>query len=407
MQSRRHGGNRRKMTSETALNRRIRRHVTGPTQDFFAVAGPGLEAVCSRELTAMGGDISVAKQVFGGVEFSGRVYDCYRANLWISTAGRILMRIGAFRADSFAMLEKRVKAFPWELYLRPGSEPVINAATHQSRLYHKQAISERFSAGIADRLTRLGLSGSDGDKTSSIPQIYVRASHDHFVLSLDSSGTNLHKRVIKTSGGSAPIRETIAAAALILAVYTGTEPLLDPLCGTGTFSLEAAMKVKQMPPGWFRGFGFMDWPCFRPRQLAHIRREAESSFLDSPRPMVFASDINEKSVKQLHAIVRDQHLSDVIQVARRDFLDITRSDLPGPRGLVVINPPYGRRIGTLLGSEKLFQEICLKLRSEFSGWKVILVAFNRRMSEQVGYKTVSHRFLHGGLNLRLLIGRIP
>jgi len=143
------------------------------------------------------------------------------------------------------------------------------------------------------------------------------------------------------------------------------------------------------------------------RQLAYIRREAENGFLDSSVPMVFASDINEKSVQQLQTIVREQHLSDGVRVVRRDFLDMTRSDLPGPKGLVVINPPYGRRLGTLQSSEKLFQEICLKLRSEFSGWKVVLVAFNRRMSEQVGFKTVSHRFSHGGLNLSLLIGRIP
>ncbi|QTA90462.1 THUMP domain-containing class I SAM-dependent RNA methyltransferase [Desulfonema magnum] len=413
--------------TEHPLSKRIKRHVTGRIREFFAVVSPGFEKLCFDELTSLPLSVRSAIVVSGGVEFRGRIHDCYLTNLNLRTATRILMRIGMFKATNFCQLERKLAELPWELFLPfvPGAEagnkteayadflPQISVTARHSRLYHKAAITERFQKSISKRFAQTGLlfnfeANSEFTKNLSFcsQQIFVRVLEDRFTVSIDSSGDILYKRGIKTHGGNAPIRETIAAAALKLAGYNCNEPLVDPMCGSGTFSLEAAMMATNTPPGWLRNFAFMGWPSFRPRRWSYIKQESEKNFIQIDTPLIFASDKDKSACDILQKRIERNDLSGIINVSCSDFFDVSPSKLTKQTGLVVLNPPYGLRIGTKQESDHLFHAVCRKLKQEYKGWKIALIAPDAHLVKKVPFKLTGHRFSHGGLELTLLVGNI-
>ncbi len=398
--------------SRTSLSKRIRRHLTGRVKDFFAVTAPGFEKLCSDELMSLPLSVKDAVIVPGGVEFKARIHDCWLANLSLRTASRILMRIGMFKACNFNQLEKKLAEFPWELFLYPDDIPELSVTARHSRLYHKDAVAERFQTSIAERFRSSGKI-SDSDESmrdekyfTGRQKVFVRAEEDHFVVSIDSSGELLYKRGIKKQPGPAPLRETIAAAVLKLAGYDSGEPLIDPMCGAGTFSLEGAMMTADMPPGLFRDFAFMGWPSFMPRRWAYIKSEAEKCLIRVVSPGIFASDKDRQICNSLENCVRENGLSGIVRVSCLDFFDFSTRKLTKKTGLAVLNPPYGLRIGTQAESEKLFREICVKLRKDYKGWKIGLIAADTELIKNVPFRTSPLFFSHGGLKPALLAGRI-
>ncbi|HDI59162.1 MAG TPA: hypothetical protein ENF48_02195 [Desulfobacteraceae bacterium] len=260
------------MTDATALDKRIRRHVIGPPQLFFAATAPGIEPICAAELAACLPGVQ-PRPMRGGVSFKARLDDAFRANLMLRTANRVLMRIARFEAAYFSQLEKALAAVPWELYLARETPVVARVATRKSRLHHSGAIAQRLAAAVAERRRNAIFNPLPAPPDRPAEQtIFIRAKHDRFTVSLDTSGELLHKRGLKADVGPAPLRETLAAAILEQVDYTGDAPLLDPMCGGGTFVLEAAMHACRIPVGWHRDFVFTRWPAFRPHRWAHLRR---------------------------------------------------------------------------------------------------------------------------------------
>ncbi|GBC63345.1 RNA methyltransferase [Desulfonema ishimotonii] len=397
------------MSSESSLARRIKRHVIGKTGEFFIVTSPGLEKLCYEELTALPLSVKEATVMSGGVGFRGRLHDCYLANLSLRTASRILMRIATFRATNFKQLDQKLVDLPWELWLKPGQVLQIHTTALRSRLYHSTAISDRVREGVEIRLQPFPPEPESADSPASPQQLFVRAADDRFTLSLDSSGDLLYRRGIKTHAGRAPLRETLAAAALKMAGYTGQEPLIDPMCGSGTFSLEGAMMADRIPPGFFRKFAFTDWPAFKPRQWAHMKKEAGQQILrpeaDMP-PLIFASDRDEAGCQALEQTLARHGLSARVRVSCRDFFDFSPADLTDRPGVVALNPPYGIRLGSGQESRDLFQAICRHLRAEYRGWKIALIAPDKDLARQLPFRVTRHPFRHGGLDLTLLTGKI-
>jgi len=439
------------MPSEDPLSKRIKRHVIGRRHNFFVATSPGFEPVCLQELLKLKPAAGEACIAPGGVEFEGRLDDCYLANLNLRSANRILMRIQTFKSSNFRKLEKKVGDIPWELYLHAGRVPKVHVSTKHCRLRHSDAIAERFRTTIAAQLSRLestttrkagGLdftaigakrqgrevpqslkttrcepgakhpvwktqSGKKITKIASTQQnIFVRGLDDRFTVSIDSSGDLLYKRGLKKHAGKAPLRETLAAAALLLAGYDGRDPLLDPMCGSGTFSLEGALMAKCIPAGWFRDFAFMGWPSFRPKTWNYMKRQAESQFVNPDRPMIFASDTDSGACQKLERCVQKYGMSDAVQVNSRDFFDLDLRKLTDRVGVICINPPYGRRLGGRNESEKFFQAICNKLKQKYRGWNLVLFAPSRKLAGTIPFQTKSYPILHGGLKLALLIGKI-
>lgn len=368
-------------TTKTSHPKRIKRHIIGRVRDYFAVNG--------------------------GVEFRGRLVACHLANLCLATATRVLMRIDRFKATRFDTLEKRAAEIPWEIYLHPGTPVDCRAATSKSRLYHSDAIVQRVKTAIAKRMA---------DFTAAVPEVspsagsretlFVRAEEDLFTFSLDSSGKALYKRGLKTQGGRAPLRETLAAALLMRMGYTGREVLLDPMCGTGTFSLEAAFKILNVPRGWFRGFAFSDWPAFRPAAWASMLRQHEKQFADPPGRLVHASDHDADACESLRQTVDDAGLAGVISVSRRNFFDLSPDDITSRPGCIVINPPYGIRLGDPAEAAEFRARLYEKLQTEFTGWQLGLVVPAGARGMQPPFPMESLKVLQGGLRLKLCTGTI-
>ncbi len=392
---------------EPALFKRIKRHVIGRTRRYFAAVAAGFEPLCFKEMTALPFSFQEAAVVKGGVEFSGHLPDCYLANLHLRTASRILLRISAFTSTNFRQLEKQIAAIPWELYLDGRSLPQIHATTRHCRIYHTAAIESRFSEAIAERL-QIAADDNRPELAAGSPQrIFVRGLDDRFMVSIDSSGANLYKRGLKKHPGAAPLRETLAAAALMLAGYDPQQPLVDPMCGTGTFSLEAALMAKNIPPGWYRDFAFAGWPSYRQKRFEHLRRQAENHFLSLKKPLIFASDLDAQACHRLQLCVRRHALADAMVVGNRDFFELTALDFAGGPGLITINPPYGHRMGNRQQGARLFKAVCRKLAADFKGWKLVLIAAEKKLADQAPFQLKRRRFSHGGLKLYLLTGTIP
>jgi putative N6-adenine-specific DNA methylase len=181
---------------------------------------------------------------------------------------------------------------------------------------------------------------------------------------------------------------------------------VDPLCGSGTFSLEAAMMAKRMAPGVKRAFAFMDWPAFREGQWAFLKREAQAQVRALDRPLIFASDIDADACKRLSAMVGGNGLSDAVRVAQKDVFQCEADQYGGGHGLVAINPPYGVRIGSTRQADDLFRDICRHLANRFKGWKVALIAPRQALASRLPFPARRLPLYHGGLRLTLVLGNI-
>lgn len=390
-----------------SLARRVKQHVMGAEQRFFVVTAPGFESIGGDELAALGIDRNSMQFVSGGIEFAGRLQACYLIHLYSRIANRLLMRIGEFKATGFAALEKKAAEIPWELFIYPGFTVEISVTAKQSRLIHTGAIAERIERGV---FTRLG--GSRNREHALFSQrIFVRAVEDRFTLSLDASGEPLYKRGLKTHGGSAPLRETSAAAILRIAGYRPDLTLLDPMCGSGTFSLEAALMARNIPPGWFRAFAFMGWPAFRDQQWAYLRRKAQAQVFDGKPAPIMASDISISACRRLTECLSIHDLLNTVQVRPMDFFDMSPVTLPGMGetngpGVIVLNPPYGRRLGSIQESTALLGKIGQKLKADFNGWRFALLAPVAAVDRRFPLPFTPRPFHHGGLRLTLMTGKV-
>jgi putative N6-adenine-specific DNA methylase len=388
----------------TPFTKRVKRRITARMQVFFAVCPPGLRSVCLRELNSLDIPVSDIQLLPGGVAFSCRLNHACSANLWLRSPARILMRIARFKADRFHILEKKLKTIDWELFLPAGTQPAIQVTTHTSRLYHSDAIADRCRPIIT---AALGTTGTQtfGTPLQMIPQtVMIRAENDGFDISLDMSGIPLFKRGIKQQVTHAPLRENLAFAILDAAGFTPEDPLIDPMCGAGTFAIEGAMIQAHIPPGFFRSFAFETWPGFSPAAFAHAKSLAAGHFC--PAGPVFASDTDPGALAALRSNLARQPFLTPVQASRQNFFDMLPDRMTKKKGVVVLNPPYGRRLEQDQNTKKLYRQISQKLAADFKGWRVGLVFPKKHMADLNHPGLAGFGFFHGGLDLAAGIGII-
>lgn len=368
---------------------------------------PGLENICARELADVSDTIRVDAVSAGGISFHGRLDDLMQANLHLRTAGRLLMRLEAFKATNFRQLRTRAGLIPWSHYLPLGCVPQCSVTARQSRLYHTRAVAGHLAEAVADHW---GTDDIGIDPPSDMGQkLHVRIDQDLVTISLDSSGPNLYQRGIKTHAAQAPLRETLAAGILRIAGYRPGQPLIDPMCGSGTFSLEAALLAKRIAPGRFREFAFMRWPAFRPQRWRHWIALADRSVQAQAHPTIFASDEDEAACRRLRSTTGRFDLADAIRVARRDFFELDPRTAGGDRlkpGLVVLNPPYGRRLTPDGSLTRLYHRIGQKLHDDYRGWRAAVLVPRSDLIGTLPLRSRPLRLTHGGLTLYLQVGRV-
>ncbi len=328
--------------------------VPGEGFELFAVAPPGCGDLVAQELRGLG--LAGVEECPGGVAFRGGWPELYRANLGSRVASRILLRVADFEARRFAQLERRVAALEWGRWLPRGAPVAVRVSSRRSRLYH----TGKIAAVVHEGLARAGFGGAGPEPGL---EVYVRLFGDAVTVSLDTSGEHLHRRGYRCAGGAAPIRETLAAALLCRARWTGSEALLDPMCGSGTLAVEAALLALNLPPGSGRPFAFERFAGFHGASFEAVRAQElgrARATLDRP---IFAADRDAGAVQRCTAAARRAGVAEHLQVAVSSLADLP---CPARAGLLVTNPPYGRRLG---GAERALTELAARLRGTLDGWR--------------------------------------
>lgn len=356
--------------------------------DFFAVCPPGLERHLAAEVAELG--FRRGKHEPNGVSLRGDLSELWRANLELRGATRILLRIGRFRATHFTQLETLARDFDWRAWLRPDIPVRVEAATHKSKLYHAGAVKQRFERAIEQSLG--AQTGGDGLVT-----LKVRIDHDIVTLSLDSSGESLHKRGQKPFTGKAPIRETLAALILRACDYDGDEALVDPMCGSGTFLLEAAGRAAGLQPGRARTFAFQSFAQYDPGRFAALVRPGPARV---PAPVFFGYDRDAGAIRGAGENAARAGLEDALHLACQPLSALCAPDTPP--GLVLLNPPYGSRIGKPGALHALYGTLGKVLREGFAGWRVGIVTSDTGLARSTGLPLdASAPFDNGGIKVRL------
>ncbi|MCG8615531.1 MAG: RNA methyltransferase [Desulfobacterales bacterium] len=355
------------------------------------------------------GEISEITPLAGGIGFATRLETACLANLFSGSPTRILMRIADFKADRFSVLERQTAGIDWELFLPEGlrdKDLSVQVTTRKSRLYHTDAVAERIRPIVLNHLTGQ-TGGAVSGRTPQPQMIMVRAENDRFTLSLDMSGAPLYKRGIKTQVVHAPLRETLAYAVLKRLKFSRRDILMDPMCGSGTFSLEAAMIQASAPPGLFRRFAFESWPGFKAKSFAHAGRKITAHLAPPSGPAIFASDLNPAAIESLKKARSGHPVFQSIQAACEDFFDIKPPNVPQGQGVVVLNPPYGKRLGKDMDIRKFYREISRKLTGDFKGFRAGIIYPEKYLTGELGLKLTPMPLFHGGLDLFAGIGEIP
>lgn len=357
--------------------------------EIFLVATPGLEAPLHAEAVEKG--FAKATIVPGGVNCRGNWSEVWRANLCLRGANKVLVRLGSFPAVHLAQLDKRARKFPWSTFLRPDVPIKVEATSRKSRIYHAGAARQRIERAISETL------GAPISSEADL-RVMLRIEKDICTLSIDSSGEPLHKRGHKPAVAKAPMRETMASMFLRECGFSGTEPVLDPMCGSGTFVIEAAEIALGLNPGRDRAFAFEHLKSFDPGTWAEMRSQATpSETVDT----FYGSDRNAGAVEASTANAQSAGVDSVTKFQTRSISDIKP---PSDRaGLVIVNPPYGARIGDEKRLRSVYGTLGKVLASRFTGWRVGMITSNASLarSSRLPFLPAGPVVDHGGTKIRL------
>lgn len=369
---------------------------TPPDFDIFLTTFPGLEPTLLAEIRGKG--FKAAKAVPGGVVIRGGWPEVWRANLWVRGAGRVLARLDHFHATHLAQLDLRARHVPWASVLRPDVPFRVEATCAASKLYHSGAVAERIATAIRETL------GAPESPEAAVT-VMARLEHDRCTISLDTSGEALHKRGYKAAINPAPLRETMASLFLAQCGYLGEEPLLDPMCGAGTFVIEAAEIAARLNPGRARGFAFEHFAGFDADSWARMRAVASRR---APAALCYGSDRDAGAVAMARANAERAGVAEATEFRQCTISDAAPPE--GPPGLVMVNPPYGTRLGEKAELAPLYRALGQVLLRRFAGWRVGLVTAEPLLARATAlpFLPTTAPVPHGGLRVTLYrTGALP
>jgi len=363
---------------------------------FFAVVLPGLERIAARELETLSAhDIDIT---YGGVHFSGTMPLLYRVNLRARTITRVLMRLRTFRTMTLEGLKYDLEKVAWHLFFDDETKLEVDVQTHHSRLNHSDEIAAFSKTVIQKCLPKLGSS------PKHLQTVHVRIDNNRGTLSLDTSGERLDRRGYRLASGKAPLRETIAAAILQWTDWKPEQTLLVPMCGSGTLAIEAALMGLNIAANANHDFSFQHFASFKDKAYQSTLTKAlgmkKTSHLD-----IQATDYNDAAVEISQQNAERAGVADAIDIQKQDIHLLTKPENE-KGGLVLLNPPYGQRIGEDTKIMSLWVDIGKMITEKFSDdtlWRIVIVCPDHEHENALKLK-VKRRLVvkHGGSDVMVL-----
>ncbi|MGR3713836.1 MAG: THUMP domain-containing class I SAM-dependent RNA methyltransferase [Shimia sp.] len=357
--------------------------------EIFVTTAPGLEKPLAAEMAEAG--FKKPKMLPGGVRFRGNWHDVWRANLTLRGAVKVLARVGSFQTMQLEGLKNLTADLPWLTFLSPDVPVKIDVTTQKSKIYHAGAAQERIENALREAI---GVTISPDAPIT----IKVRIDNNMITFSLDTSGDSLHKRGFKAAVAKAPMRETMAAMFLRQMGYDGTQTVLDPMCGSGTFVIEAAEIAAGLLPGRERSFAFEHLAIFDMEAYAALRATDTTT---APTARFFGSDRDAGAIRMSQDNATRAGVADLCTFEKTSAGDITPPK--GPAGIVIVNPPYGSRIGDKKPLFSLHASLGSALKKHFAGWRVGLVTTDKGLAKSTGLPMEAPfvSVAHGGLSVSL------
>lgn len=372
----------------------------------FATTTPGIEPLLSGELRALG-IVPTAREP-GGVEFAATRAQLAEALLWLRTANRVVVRVAAFHARSFGELERHAAMVAWGDVIAAGGAVHFRVTSKKSRLYHEDGIAERLERAVAGSVRGVQVvrapsaaeeMEADVTRLSDVQRIIVRVMRDEVTLSADAAGALLHLRGYRQAVAKAPLRETLAAALLMASGWEPGLPLLDPMCGSGTIPIEAAMISRRMAPGRARRFSAEAWPGFS-GAFTGVRERACADELAQVPAQIVGRDRDAGAIEASIANAERAGVGTDIAFSR-DTISALEPD--GGAGWVVTNPPYGARIGERTGLRDLYAVLGRVIRERRPRWRLAMLSADRMLEAQLGLMLEEVlRTTNGGIPIRIV-----
>jgi len=362
------------------------------TGRFFAQIGEGLEEAGAKELSELGGTEPVP--AYRGVHFGAEnIATLCRINYQSRLCTRILAPLITFDCHSTKYLYKTAYALPWEDLLDVSGTFAISATVGNSAITHSKYAALCLKDAMADRYRERFGRRPDVDRDNPDLQLNLHIDRDRAVISLDTSGSSLHRRGYRRDTVAAPMQETLAAAIITLSGWDGTRPLVDPFCGSGTLLCEALMRQARIPPAYLREhFGFEMLPEFDRAVWEQERRRMDEAIRAVPAGLIRGSDLDRQAVAAARTNLNLLPGGKDIQVSRSAFADLE----PIENSLIVANPPYGIRMGDRDGTAELLKEFGSFLKHRCRGSEVFLYFGQREMLKMIGLRPASKKPLNNG-----------
>ncbi|MFV0238675.1 MAG: class I SAM-dependent RNA methyltransferase [Lacrimispora sphenoides] len=362
------------------------------TFELIAPCHFGMEAVLKREITDLGYDIASVED--GRVTFIGDDEAICRANVFLRTAERVLLKVGSFHAESFEELFQGTKAICWEDFIpQDGKFWVAKASSIKSKLFSPSDIQSIMKKAMVERLK--GAHGVEWfPETGSSYPLRVFLHKDEVTVGIDTTGDSLHKRGYRTLTSKAPITETLAAALIMLTPWNKDRILVDPFCGSGTFVIEAAMMAANMAPGMNRSFLSEDWKNLIPRKCWYETMDEANDLLDSDVKVdIQGYDIDGEIVKAARANAESAGVDHMIHFQQRPLTALSH---PKKYGFIITNPPYGERIEEKKNLPELYRQIGERYKA-LDAWSLYMITAYEEAEKYIGRKADKNRKIYNGM----------
>ncbi|WP_042355310.1 THUMP domain-containing class I SAM-dependent RNA methyltransferase [Bacillus rubiinfantis] len=359
------------------------------TYQIIATAAMGLEAIVAKEVRALGYDCQVDN---GKVIYRGDETAIARSNLWLRTADRVKIVVGEFKAYTFDELFERTKALPWENFLPEDAEFPVLGKSVKSKLFSISDCQALVKKAIVERLKKQYKRNTWFEETGALYRIEVSLLKDVATITIDTSGTGLHKRGYRAAQGTAPLKETMAAALIMLTNWHPDRPFVDPFCGSGTIPIEAALIGQNIAPGFNREFVSETWNWMSKTAWDEARIEAEDLAKYEQPLDITGSDIDHRMVKMAQENAFEAGFAELIQFKQMQVKDFTTTK---EYGVIVGNPPYGERLGEKSEVEAMYRDMG-QVFNDLETWSIYILTSNEQFEEFYGRPATKKRKLFNG-----------